>query len=200
MHPNSIKLFDIYAKPHFKDGMRVVEIAPNNPSRLKEAVANRSIRWESINLAPPDDRYVVPMEGLTFLATKPYEYPIPDDSYDIVVSSNVLEHVPMPWRWMKELARICKPTGRVITVAPLNWGYHAEPVDCWRAYPDGMRAVYEDAGLQVETVLIESTDTWRTRANVDGIKYLVKWLIRWPLKGKPLFAWDTLCVGIKPAA
>jgi len=197
MHPNSLKLFETYGRPHFRDGMRVVEIAPGNPSRLQESVGNQSIRWESVNLAPPDG-YVIPRNGLTFVAAQPYAYPVPDDTYDIVVSSNVLEHVPMPWRWMRELARICKPAGRVITVAPLNWGYHAEPVDCWRAYPDGMKAVYEDAGLRVETALLASTDTWRTRANIEGLKYFVKRLIRWPVKGKPLFAWDTICIGIKP--
>jgi len=46
--------------------------------------------------------------------------------------------------------------------------------------------------------MIEALSPWRTRANVDGPKYLVKRLIRWPVKGKLLFAWNTICVGIKP--
>src|SRR5262249_21377347 len=77
MHPNSLKLFETYGRPHFRDGMRVVEIAPSNPSRLKESVANRSICWESINLTPPDG-YVIPTNGLSFVAPQPYAYTVAD--------------------------------------------------------------------------------------------------------------------------
>ena len=74
----------------------------------------------------------------------------------------------------------------MITITPLNWGYHPEPVDCWRAYPEGLRAVYEDAGLRVETALCESTEKWQARVNIDGFKYLIKRSIGWP-HGRPLF-------------
>jgi hypothetical protein len=37
----------------------------------------------------------------------------------------------------------------VITIAPVSWPYHEAPVDCWRMYPDGLCALYEDAGLEV---------------------------------------------------
>lgn len=42
--------------------------------------------------------------------------PEPDDSYDAVISSDVLEHVPPDLRenFMKEMVRVTRPTGRVI--------------------------------------------------------------------------------------
>src|SRR6185503_10808704 len=51
--------------------------------------------------------------------------------------------------WIKELSRVCKPDGHVITVNPVSWPYHAIPIDCWRAYPEGMLALYAEGGLEV---------------------------------------------------
>lgn len=34
-----------------------------------------------------------------------------------------------------------------ITVNQAGWPYHEAPIDCWRAYPDGMISLYEDSGL-----------------------------------------------------
>ena len=198
MHPNSLNLFATHAKPYFKSGMRVLEVAPEGGNSLRKCVNDTSIKWEAINLEPEDKKYVIQkLEGL-IVTHKPYEYPIESNTYDIVVSANVFEHVPKVWVWMKELARVCKPGGHVITVAPLNWGYHAEPIDCWRAYPEAMKGVYDDAGLVVEKALFESTDTWKSRANVAGLKYVVKKIINWPLKGQPWYASDTICIGRKP--
>lgn len=198
MHPNSQALFDRYAKPLFASKMRVLEVAPEGGNTLCRSVNDPSITWEAINLEPADKSYVIARREGLIITHDPYVYPIASDTYDVVVSANVFEHVPKPWRWVPELARVCKPGGKVITLAPLNWGYHAEPIDCWRAYPEAMKAVYEDAGLIVDQALFESTDTWRRRANVPGLKYVVKKIIRWPLKGQPWYAWDTICIGHKP--
>lgn len=46
--------------------------------------------------------------------------PFPDASYDLVICSHVLEHVPDDRAAMRELARICAPTGRVLIMVPLD--------------------------------------------------------------------------------
>ena len=66
-----------------------------------------------------------------------------------MVSGQVLEHVPRVWTWLRELTRVVRSGGDVITVSPVSWPYHEAPSDCWRVYPDGMRALYEYAGLTV---------------------------------------------------
>ena len=50
---------------------------------------------------------------------------------------------------MREVARVCKAGGIVITINPVSWPYHEAPIDCWRAYPEGMKALYEDSKLEV---------------------------------------------------
>jgi hypothetical protein len=50
---------------------------------------------------------------------------------------------------MSEVQKVTRHGGVVITIAPVSWPYHEAPYDCWRIYPEGLRALYEDAGLNV---------------------------------------------------
>jgi 2-polyprenyl-3-methyl-5-hydroxy-6-metoxy-1,4-benzoquinol methylase len=46
------------------------------------------------------------------------EIPFPDDSFDLVVSLETLEHVPDPDQGLRELVRVTKPGGRLIVTTP----------------------------------------------------------------------------------
>ena len=83
------------------------------------------------------------------IVVPPYNYPFPDNHWDVIISGSTLEHVRHPWRWMKEVARILKPGGKLCVIVPNEHPYHEHPVDCWRIYPDGLRALLEDFGLTV---------------------------------------------------
>lgn len=74
---------------------------------------------------------------------------IKDEEFDVVVSISTLEHTQYPWLFMRELARILRPGGLLCVNAPYQWDYHEHPVDCWRIFPDGMRAVMKFNGLTV---------------------------------------------------
>ena len=61
-----------------------------------------------------------------------------------------MEHVPKIWLWVKEMKRILKDDGKIIIISPVSWIYHEAPVDCWRIYPDGMKALLEEEALKAE--------------------------------------------------
>jgi SAM-dependent methyltransferase len=122
-------------------------------------VRDASIRWETAGI---DTTF-----PFTYVGTE-YSYPIESDVADVVVATNVMEHVRKPWVWIKELARICKPGGYVITINPVSWPFHEYPIDCWRAYPEGMKALYEDAGLSVVTSRCESLEDVHLRRHIPG--------------------------------
>lgn len=44
----------------------------------------------------------------------------PDNSFDVVLSSDVLEHVPLPYRAHQEVFRVLKPGGRHIFTVPFH--------------------------------------------------------------------------------
>jgi SAM-dependent methyltransferase len=146
----------------------------------------------------------------TYLATSPCTFPIPDASYDIVLSGQVIEHVGPIWDWMKELARVCRPGGLIITINPVSWHFHEAPIDCWRIYPAGMTALSEAAGLDVVLSTWESLELdelwWllpqslRRRKTLcqrlSGVFNLVSQACRLPLSG----AYDTITIARRPSA
>ncbi len=161
MHINSLLVFEKYLKSYFHSGQKILEIGPNgHPSSFKTSVNNCSISWETLDIFK-DDR-------LTYHSPDPYNFPIPDNTFDIVFSAQVIEHVRKPWIWIKELSRICRPGGLVITINPVSWPYHEAPIDCWRIYPEGMRALYEDAGLEVEIAETATLEPIRSRNSLPG--------------------------------
>lgn len=162
MHQNSILIFEKYAQKYFKSGMRVLEIGPGGlPSEYQSCVANKSIIWHTLNIKE-DSQF-------TYSGVSEYNYPIPDNTYDIVLSGQVLEHVRKIWIWIKELSRVCKVDGYVITINPVSWHYHDAPVDCWRVYPEGMKALYGEGGLEVIMSQFETIEGKTIRRPIPGI-------------------------------
>ena len=197
MHENSKLLFQKYALEYFRTSKRVLEIGPDSfPSTYKEIVSNESIVWDTLDLYE-DDR-------LTYSAESAYTFPISENSYDIVLSGNVIEHVRKVWIWMKEVSRVCKADGLVITINPVSWPYHQAPIDCWRAYPEGMKALYEDSSLEV------LVSTWESLEQVNSMRRLPGRSAEWQSKrlrfaygvlgflGFPVeCAFDTITIGRK---
>lgn len=73
---------------------------------------------------------------------------IVDASVDVVVCTQTLEHCPQPWWLLREIARIVRPKGLVYLCAPNAIPFHEYPIDCWRIWPDGMRGLMADAGIE----------------------------------------------------
>ena len=53
--------------------------------------------------------------------------PAPDASFDAILCSEVLEHVPEPTHALDEFARLLKPGGVVILTAPFSSNVHMAP-------------------------------------------------------------------------
>lgn len=161
MHGNTRKLFKKYAKSYFLPNTRVLEVGPGvpPPTDIQRIVGDPSIRWETAGI---DDTFPV-----TYIGTE-YSFPVAPGTADIVIATNVMEHVRKPWVWIKELSRICKPGGYVITINPVSWPYHEYPIDCWRAYPEGMMALYEEGGLTTILSRCESLENTNLRRHIPG--------------------------------
>ena len=197
MHINSRLLFEKHARALFTPDARVLEIGPDKaPSTYRAVVGIQSLDWQTLN--------IIPAEQLTYLVKDEYPFPIADNSFDIVLSGQVIEHVRKPWIWMKELARVCKTGGLVITINPVSWPFHQAPVDCWRIFPEGMKSLYEEAGLRVFLCTMESLEPLCSRRSFDGIGAidgedrstlgaLIKRAVGWPVSR----ATDVITIGSK---
>jgi SAM-dependent methyltransferase len=162
VHTNSILLYKKYVLPLFQDGMKILEIGPDSfPSSYQELAKEFSVQWHTLDVHSG--------QHLTYPNSSEYSFPIADDSYDFVLSGQVIEHVKRPWKWIPELARVTRNGGWVVTINPVSWIYHEAPVDCWRIYPEGMKALYEDSALTVIFSHWESLETPNFRRYTPGI-------------------------------
>jgi SAM-dependent methyltransferase len=100
------------------DGQRVLDVGAG-PVQFAAAFAAAGARYVAVDsdagelLGPRPD-------GTLALAARGERLPVNDRSVDICFSSNVVEHVPAPWRFGDELVRVTRPGG-LIVVSYTNW-------------------------------------------------------------------------------
>lgn len=91
---------------------------------------------------------------------RPYAWDeIGSGSVDVLISGQVLEHVEFFWITAMEVSRVLRPGGMACIIAPSSGPEHRYPVDCWRFYPDGMRAFAKFARLECVEVFTDWDDT-----------------------------------------
>jgi SAM-dependent methyltransferase len=79
-------------------------------------------------------------DNIDLVMKKPYRIPMKSKSVDIVLSGQVFEHIPFFWASLLEIARVMKPGAYFFLTVPSRGHVHST-YDCWRIYPDGLRAM-----------------------------------------------------------
>src|SRR5262249_22054875 len=112
MHLNSQLLFDQYIKRFLLSGSKVLEIGPDSiPSTYATRAGVRCASWDTADL-----RGSAYDSQLTIVFDNQYDFPLDSESYDIIISGQVLEHVKSFWKWLPELRRILKTGGLLIII------------------------------------------------------------------------------------
>lgn len=75
--------------------------------------------------------------------------PVPDGTFDVVVSTQVLEHVDDPVLYLAEAFRVLRPGGQLLLSTHGIFVYHPDPDDYWRWTCAGLRRTVENAGFVV---------------------------------------------------
>lgn len=93
----------------------------------------------------------VEMRGsLTAVLADAGALPFPSASFDGVLFSEVLEHMPDPESVVRELARVTKPGGTLFLSTPLHYSIHEIPADYFRPTEFGIRAMLGRSGFSIE--------------------------------------------------
>lgn len=102
-------------------------------------------RYESADFLKVDKKY-----GQVDYVCSLESIPVEAQRFDLVLLTQVLEHLPDPLAVLKELHRVLVPGGALWLTAPLFYPEHEEPYDFYRYTQFAHRRLLEDAGFQVE--------------------------------------------------
>lgn len=76
-------------------------------------------------------------------------FPFADGSFDAVLCNQVLEHVFVPERFLREIARVLAPGGTLVLSVPFVWAEHEQPWDSSRYTSFGLRELLGRCGFAV---------------------------------------------------
>lgn len=76
--------------------------------------------------------------------------PVENERYELVLLTQVLEHLSEPLDVLKELNRVMKPRGRLWLSVPLFYEEHEQPYDFYRYTQFGLQNLLAKAGFEIE--------------------------------------------------
>jgi len=80
--------------------------------------------------------------------------PFRGECFDLILCTQVIEHVNEPLKLFKEANRIMKSDARLILTCPMSWELHEKPYDYFRYTIYGIQYLAKEAGFEV----VESTE------------------------------------------
>ena len=69
---------------------------------------------------------------------------VPHNHFDVVVCTEVLEHVKQPFHAVDEIRRMLKPDGLALVTVPFDFFIHEPRPDCWRFTEDGLKVLFSE--------------------------------------------------------
>ncbi|MFT6841473.1 MAG: SAM-dependent methyltransferase [Psychroserpens sp.] len=78
--------------------------------------------------------------------------PLESNSVDVVISTQVLEHVEFPEQYLKECYRVLKQDGKLLLSTHGHWKYHPDPTDFWRWTKDGLEKIITVQSFKIITI------------------------------------------------
>jgi len=142
MHESCYLIFKTFIKNYTnnKKTYSILEIGSknvnkNNKKTYSEILKTCGILYNYTGLDIEDG------DNVDIVTNEEYKYPIDSNTYDIIICSSVLEHVPFFWETFLEIVRITKKNGLMFFNTPANGRIHKYPLDCWRFYPDAYKSL-----------------------------------------------------------
>ncbi len=81
-------------------------------------------------------------------------------SFDIILAEQVLEHVRYPYRAVRNVYRMLRPSGWFVVTTPFLIQIHFEEMDYTRWTPRGLKFLLEEAGFDIQRI---SVGSWGNR-------------------------------------
>lgn len=146
-----------------------------------------SSRYVGIDFKNYSKNEVFTQEKPDFYFSKNYlktlQLPFKSNSFDHVVSFQVLEHHKDPPKMISEMVRVVKKNGLIIITAPFIWGLHEEPHDYYRFTEYAFRYLLEVNSCKIlylkkqggiaSTISVLLNDALTEFANKNSFLYII---------------------------
>jgi SAM-dependent methyltransferase len=147
MHESSLKKMSLFVQNHLSGlkskKLRILDVGSTDINgSYKEFFNQPGWQYEGADLAAGNNVDIVLHDNYNWKNIK-------SDTYDVVISGQAFEHIEFYWVTILEIARVLKSGGICCIIAPSGGIEHKYPVDCWRFYPDGFRALARYANLKL---------------------------------------------------
>jgi SAM-dependent methyltransferase len=155
---DDMKLFvDTYLSARKSEPLRILDLGSMEYGpTYRQFFQEEPWTYIGLDIAPGKNVDLVLEDGYHWKEVK-------NESADIIISGQAFEHIEYFWLTMSEIAKALKPGGLCCIIAPSGGPEHRYPVDCWRIYPDGLRAMAKYAGLDV----LEARTQWEPKGYPD---------------------------------
>lgn len=155
MHPTSLEKMKAFVEGYLQGYKEYPLVILDVGSQAVEGMATyrqffNNPKWQYLRLD------MVSGENVDIVVKDPYRWDeIEDSSIDVVISGQAFEHIEYPWLTIKEIFRVLKDKGLACIITPSAGPEHKYPFDCWRIYPDGMKALGKWAGFRIIEVFTD---------------------------------------------
>ena len=143
MHQNSLKSMTYFRDRYIALGDYILDVGSLNVNGTYRSLFKKQV-YIGMDIIAGSNVDIVGYENIK-------------KTYDAVVSGQVMEHVKRPWDWLKNLTQYTH--GLICIIAPNTWGEHRYPLDTYRYFPDGMRDLFEYAGIHELEIFKSFNDT-----------------------------------------
>lgn len=151
MHKSSMRLMSLFKEKYLSDmeGATILDIGSQNVGRHRRSyrqIFEDKYKYTGMDIVAGINVDIVGYENITSV-------------YDVVISGQAMEHIARPWEWMKSITPYF--TKYICVIAPHTWPEHrnAQINDYYRYMPDGMRELFNYAGIAEIEIIMDKTDT-----------------------------------------
>jgi len=166
-------------------GARVLETSPRLGEDYRQAMAS----WFAYTCSDYDERA---HRGAVQLDLQAIDRP--DESFDVILTPHVLEHVPETTKALDEIHRVLAPGGRMYLQVPVLQGVTAPPVE--PEFHGDNTPVFWRFGFDLTAVLREHGFTTSLLATDGWFSYLDTGAAEWPEKTSGEFDVTSMTAGV----
>lgn len=145
MHKASMQLMRYFRKKYINGGETILDIGSRRCGKQETyGKIFKGCEYTGMDIVPGENVDIVGFENIK-------------KSYDVVISGQTMEHVKRPWEWLRGIVKYYKKY--ICIIVPHTWVEHKYPIDTYRYMPDGMRDLFEYAGIIEIEIIKGKNDT-----------------------------------------